>query len=100
MDALPQGSVAKCKGSDQAQDPVGFLGCERTLMAHIQFFIHQYPQVLLSRAALNPLISQPVSMPGIALIQSINHNTQLGVILKLAEVALNPTVHVPYKDAK
>jgi len=41
---------------DAAQDTVGLLGCERTLMAHVQLFIHQYPQVLLDRAALNPFM--------------------------------------------
>ncbi|CAM9952029.1 unnamed protein product, partial [Bubo scandiacus] len=44
---------------DAAQDTVGFLGCECTLLAHTQFSIHYYSQVLLSRAALNPLIAQP-----------------------------------------
>ncbi|KAK4811347.1 hypothetical protein QYF61_027576 [Mycteria americana] len=109
---------------DAAQDTIVFLGCKRTLPAHIQFFIHQYPQVLLCRAAHNPLIAQPVSMFGIAPTQvqdlalglaelhevrtgpllkplkSINHTTQLGVICKLAQAALNPTVHVPDKDVK
>ena len=50
---------------DAAQDTVGFLGCERTLLAHSQFSIHQQRQVLL-RAILNPLISQPVFVLGIA----------------------------------
>ncbi|KAK4827796.1 hypothetical protein QYF61_021788 [Mycteria americana] len=118
---------------DAAQDTVGFLGCERTLLAHIQFFIHWYPQVLC-RAALNPLIAQPVSMFGIAptqvqdlalglaefhevhtgpplkpvkvpldgipSLQHVDHTTQLGVIRRLAEGALNLTVHVPDKDVK
>jgi len=44
---------------DAAQDTVGLLGCEFTLVAHIQLFIHQYTLVLLSRAALNPFIPQP-----------------------------------------
>jgi len=38
---------------DAAQGMVGFLGCECTLSAHVQLFIHQYPKVLLGRAALN-----------------------------------------------
>ena len=33
---------------DAAQDIVGFLGCEGTLLAHDQLAIHQYPQVILS----------------------------------------------------
>ena len=47
----------------------GFLGCERTLSAHAQLFIQQYPRVLLCRAALNPFIPQPVMIPGVALTQ-------------------------------
>ncbi|KAK4816649.1 hypothetical protein QYF61_019626 [Mycteria americana] len=112
----------------RAQDMVGFLGCERTLPAHVQLFIHQYPQVLLCRAALNPFIPQPVLIPGVAptqvqdlaldlvephevhtgpllqLVQvpldgmpslrRVSHTTQPGVICKLAEGALDPTVCV------
>lgn len=32
-----------------------FLGCKHTLLAHVQFCIHQNPQALLYRAALNEL---------------------------------------------
>jgi len=35
-----------------AQDMVGLLGCKRTLVVHVQLFIHQYPQVLLGRHIL------------------------------------------------
>ncbi|KAK4813629.1 hypothetical protein QYF61_014389, partial [Mycteria americana] len=48
------------------RDTVGLLGCERTLSAHAQFFVHQYPQVLFRRAALKHIIPQPVSKPRIA----------------------------------
>ncbi|KAK4820994.1 hypothetical protein QYF61_009460 [Mycteria americana] len=113
------------------QDMVGFLGCECTLLAHVQLFIHQYPQVLLCRAALNPFIPQPVLMVGIAPTQvqdpalglvephevhtgpllqvpldgilslrCVNRTTQLDVICKLAEGALNPTVYVIDEDIK
>ena len=51
---------------EAAQDTVGFLGCECTLLAHVQFFIQQYPQVLLGRAALNPFIPSPVLILGVA----------------------------------
>jgi len=43
-------------GEDAAQDTVGLLGCERTLLAHRQLFIPQSPKVLLGRAALNRFI--------------------------------------------
>jgi len=52
---------------DAAQDMVGFLGCKRTLLAHVELLIHQNPQVLLLRAALEPLSVQPVLMFGITL---------------------------------
>jgi len=51
---------------DAAQDMVGFLGCKRTLPAHAELLIHQHPQVLLLRAAQEPLSAQPVLVFGIA----------------------------------
>ncbi|KAK4810670.1 hypothetical protein QYF61_007470 [Mycteria americana] len=51
---------------DAAQDTVGLLGCERTSLTHVQLFIHQYPQVLFRRAALNHIMPQPVLKPRIA----------------------------------
>jgi len=110
---------------DAAQDMVGLLGCQRTLVAHVKLLIHQYPQVLLGRAALNPCIPQPILTAGVApsqmkdlalglaephevhtgplleLVQvplggippflCVNYTTQLGVICKLADGALDPT---------
>ncbi|KAK4824941.1 hypothetical protein QYF61_021561 [Mycteria americana] len=118
----------------RAQDMVGFLDCKCILPAHVQFFIHQYPQVLLRRAALKPFIFQSVLLLGIALIQvqnlalgfvelhavctgpllkpvkvpldgipslqRIDCTTQLGVIHKLAEAALGPTVYIIGEDIK
>jgi len=51
---------------DAAQDTVGLLGCKCTLVAHVWLFIHQYRQVLLGRAALNPFSAQPVFVLAIA----------------------------------
>ena len=48
-----------------AQDAVGFLGCEGTLLAHIQITIHQYPQVCFARAVFNPFIPQLVLIVGL-----------------------------------
>ena len=104
---------------------VGFLGCEGTLLAHVQLPIHQYPQC---RAVLNPFIPQLVLAVRVALTQvqdlalgfvephevhldpllkpalvplddilslwCINCTPQLGVIRKLAEGALDPSVNV------
>jgi len=52
---------------DAAQDTVSLLGCECTLSAHVKLFICQYTQVLLFKAALHPLILQPVLIPRVAL---------------------------------
>ncbi|GAB0205260.1 hypothetical protein GRJ2_002991600 [Grus japonensis] len=119
---------------DAAQDTVGFLGCKRTLLAHVELLINQYPQVLLLRAALNPFPAQPlaalgiapthvqnlalglvelhgvhigpplnpvrVPLDGIPSLQCVSCTTQLGVVGKLAEGALSPTVHVTDKDVE
>ena len=50
---------------DAVQDTVGFLGCEGTLLAHVQLPIHQYPQVLFGRAVLHPFILKLVLMVGL-----------------------------------
>jgi len=41
-------------------DIISFLGWKIPLLAHVQFFTHQYFKILLCRASLHPLISQPV----------------------------------------
>jgi len=52
---------------DAAQDTVGLLGCERTVLGCVELLINQNPQVLLLRAALNPFAAQPVFVLAIAL---------------------------------
>ena len=51
-----------------AQDMIGFLGFERTLLGHVQFLVNQHLQVHL-RVALNPFSTQPVFALGVALTQ-------------------------------
>ncbi|GAB0177359.1 cAMP-dependent protein kinase inhibitor alpha [Grus japonensis] len=76
---------------------VGFLGCKHTMPAHLQFFIHQLPQVLLCRGALNPFIPQSVLVPGIALtkVQDLAlvlvelHEVHVSPLLKLIKVLLD-----------
>jgi len=51
---------------DAAQDMVGLLGCKSILSVHVQLSIHQHPEVLLGRAGLNPFMTQPVLIPGVA----------------------------------
>ena len=48
------------------EDTTGFLGCKCTLLVHVQFFIHQHPQVCLHKAALYPHVPQPVFVLGLA----------------------------------
>ena len=80
-----------------AQDTVGLLGCECTLSAHVQLFIHQYPQVRLPRASLNPFIPQLVLTVGVALTQVQDlalglvepHEVHKGPLLKLVQVPLD-----------
>ncbi|PKU42315.1 rna-directed dna polymerase from mobile element jockey-like [Limosa lapponica baueri] len=119
---------------DAAQDAVVWLGCQHTMLAHVELLVHRHPQVLLLRAALNPFCTQPVFVSGIAMsqvqdlalglvelhevhmgsllkpvqvpldgipfFQRVDHATQLDIVSKLAEGALNPTVNVANKDVK
>jgi len=111
---------------DAARDTVDLLGCENTLLAQVQLFIPQYPEVLLDRAALNcfirlavlilrvapawaqdlvlgvfeplevhtgPLLELvQVPVDGILSLRCVDCSTQLGIICKLAEGALNPAM--------
>jgi len=78
---------------DAAQDTVGLLDCECTLLGHAEFLINQHPQVL--RAALNPFSAQPVLVLGIVLTQM--QDLALGLV-ELHEVHTGPplkAVQVP-----
>ena len=59
-------SLALLATLDATQDTVGLQGCESTLLAQVQIFTHQYPQVLLGWAVLNPFIPQTVLIVMIA----------------------------------
>ena len=67
------------------------------MSAHVQLFIHQYPQVLLGRAALNPFIPQPVLIPGLAATQVQDlaldlvepHEVHVGPLLELVQLPLD-----------
>jgi len=41
---------------DTAKGTIGFMGCQSTLLAHVQLAIHQYPQALFVRAVLYSFI--------------------------------------------
>ena len=80
---------------DAAQDTVGLLGCEHTLLSHVELLISWHPQVLLLRAALNPFSTQPVFVLGIASTQV--QDLALGLV-QLHEVRTGPplkAVQVP-----
>jgi len=73
---------------------VGFPGCECTLLAQVQLFIHL---VLLGRAALSPFIPQAVLILGVALTQVQDpaiglaepHDVHIGPLLQLVQVPLD-----------
>lgn len=64
-----------------------FLNCEDVLLAHFQFFIHQYPQVFLCRAALNPPLLSHYSCLGLPQSKDL----ALGLI-ELHVVRMGPTL--------
>ncbi|KAK4827362.1 hypothetical protein QYF61_017287 [Mycteria americana] len=68
---------------DAAQDTTGLLGCERALSAHVQLFIHQDPQVLPHRAALDHTIPQPVLKPRIAPAQAKQPQFPQPILIRL-----------------
>ena len=107
---------------DAAQVVVGLLGCEHTLLGHVELLINQHPKsfswgsfstqpvfvlgialIYVPDLALGlvelhevcmgpPLKPVKVSLDGIPSLQHVDRTTQLGVVGKLAEGALNPTM--------
>ncbi|KAK4822199.1 hypothetical protein QYF61_011840 [Mycteria americana] len=73
-----------------------------TLPAHIQLFIHQYSQVLLSRAAPNLFIPQSILILGVALTQVQDfalglvepHEVHMGPLIKLVQVSLDGILYL------
>ena len=79
-----------------AQDMFGLLGCEHALVAHVQLFILQYPQVLLGKAALNTFTPQPVLILGVAptcvqdpTLGLVEPHEFIGPFLELVQVSLD-----------
>ncbi|PKU44393.1 hypothetical protein llap_5336 [Limosa lapponica baueri] len=68
---------------------VGFLGCKRALPAHTELLIHQHPQVLWLRAALNAFSAQPVFVFRIAATQVQDLVLSL---VELHEVSMGPSL--------
>lgn len=67
-----EGSVEQNRGAESPPpvcrlqffwDRIIFLGCKSTLLTYNRFYIHPHPQVLLLKAALNPLTFQFVLIP-------------------------------------
>ncbi|PKU42541.1 hypothetical protein llap_7164 [Limosa lapponica baueri] len=80
-----------------ATKPSGLLGCikrsvasrsrEAALLARVELPIHQHPQVLFLRAALNPFSPQPLFVPGFAVTQV--QDLALGLV-ELHKVRMGP----------
>ncbi|KAK4818900.1 hypothetical protein QYF61_021585 [Mycteria americana] len=115
---------------DTSQDAIAFRGHLGTLLAHIQPAVNQHPQVLLCLAAFQLLFPKPVALHGVAVaqvqdlafslvephtidlgpliqpvqnlptLQQINTPTQLGVLCKLTEGALDPFIQIIDEDIK
>lgn len=61
-------------GTGCSPEHIWFLGCQSTLLGHVELLTHQHPQVL-PRADLNPFFSQSMFELGIALISGAGpHN--------------------------
>jgi len=63
QDHLPQ--PAGHVSFDAAQDAVSFLGYDGTVLAHVQFTIHQYTQILLVRIVHYTFVPQVILIMGI-----------------------------------
>lgn len=74
---------------EAAQDTVVFPGCKCTLLAHVRFFIHQSPQVLLHRAALcsSPNVWDCINPSSTHLVEP--HQVQVGPLLKFVQFPLD-----------
>ena len=84
QDHLPQ--LAGHTSSDAAQDTVGLLGCEGTLLTHVQLPIHQCSQVLFMRD-----VTEFSRSPKVQVNKTLISSTFLGAIKKL-ESGLNLNV--------
>ena len=73
---------------DAAQDVVGFLGCKRTVSAHVELLISEHSHVLL-RATPNSFSTQPLLLLGIT--PSHVQHLALGIV-ELHEVPTSPSL--------
>lgn len=82
---------------DAAQDAIAHPGCKWTLLAHVQLYVHQEPQVLLCRTALKEFFCQSVHISRIALtrVQHLAlsrvepHLVHVGPLFKPVQVPLH-----------
>jgi len=80
-----------------AQDIVGLLVCECTVLSHVELLFNQHPQALLGRAALNPFSAQSVFVIVISPTQDQDlalgpvelHEVRTGLPLKPVQVPLD-----------
>lgn len=55
--------------ANTTQDTASVFSCQGTLLAYVQLTVYQHTQVIFSRAAPQPVSSQPVPLPGVVLSQ-------------------------------
>ncbi|GAB0208383.1 cAMP-dependent protein kinase inhibitor alpha [Grus japonensis] len=96
INQYPQVLLLKATLNPLSAQPVVVLGIVPTHVQDLALGLVELHAVLMA----SPL--QPVKVPldGIPSLQHVDHTTQLGVVSKLAEGALDPTVHVANKDIK
>ena len=80
---------------DAPQDAVCPLGCQGTLLTHIEPAVDQHPQIPFCRAALQPLLSQSVLVPGVTLSQMQNLTFVLVKFHAIDDCPMLQSIQVP-----
>lgn len=86
LEHVPKGTSAY-PSFDAVQDTSGPPGCKCALLARVQLFVHQGPQVLLSRIALKEF-SQCIYISGFALTQVLHLSLTAMIKLKVCGVKI------------
>ncbi|KAK4829762.1 hypothetical protein QYF61_006486 [Mycteria americana] len=96
IDQHPQVLLLRAALNPFSTQPVFVLGIAPTHVQDLALGLFELHEV----HTVPPLKPVKVPLDGIPSLQHVDRTTQLGVIGKLAEGALNPTVHVTNKDVK
>jgi len=92
----PQVLLLRAALNSFSTQPLFVLGIAPTRVQDLAFGLVELHEICTG----SPLKPVKIPVEGIAFLQCVDHNTRLGVVGKLAEGALNPTVHVTHKDVK